>query len=236
MFRSVAHRILAGMILALCALAVQAAGASSPSEAGLRPPAEGAPAQWDGLVLKPSARADAVYVRPDADIKAYKTVMLDPVEVSFAREWDPNRGAARGARRVGAKDIQNIRDRVASLFQEVFREELAGGGYTLVDQPDEDTLRVTPAIVDLYIDAPVTTRTLNVKTYSTGTGRMTLVLELRDAVTGAIIARAIDAQAGRDQHTITVSNELTNPAEARRIFGTWARALRTGLDELRTGD
>jgi len=52
------------------------------------------PAEWDGLVRQPGTRLDAVFIRPDAEISAYRNILLKPAEVRFARNWDPNRGAA----------------------------------------------------------------------------------------------------------------------------------------------
>ena len=61
---------------------------------------------------------------------------------------------------------------------------------------------------------------------------MTLVAELRDSVTGEILARAVDARSGRSSGTWTVTNRVTNTADARRAIGIWATALRQGLDEM----
>jgi hypothetical protein len=63
---------------------------------------------------------------------------------------------------------------------------------------------------------------------------MTLVAVARDSVTGEFLARAIDTQTGRRTGTMQLASNVTNMADARRAFTTWARVLRTGLDEART--
>jgi hypothetical protein len=189
------------------------------------------PTEWDGLVRKPGTRLDAVFVRPDVEIPAFRSVMIDPVTVSFASNWDPNARTTSPSRRLDAGDIQAIQDGLATMFRDVFREELARGGYQLVDQPGPDTLRVTPAIVDLFISAP-DTMTPGSRTYTANAGRMTLVVELRDSVTGELLARAVDARGGRNTGTLSVTNRVTNTADARRAIGVWATALRSGLDDL----
>jgi hypothetical protein len=75
------------------------------------------------------------------------------------------------------------------------------------------------------------------RTYTASAGRMTLVMELRDSVSGELLARAVDRRSSRDTDVWTISNRMTNTAEARRAFRAWAAALRQGLDELarRTG-
>jgi hypothetical protein len=186
------------------------------------------PAEWDGLVLRPDTRLGAVFVNPDAEIVAYTSVLLDPLQVSFATNW-----ARRGqARRLNAADVAAIKDQLADLFQETFRAELARGGYALVNEPGPDTLRVTPAVVDLYITAPDTGFAGSARTYVVNSGRMTLVAELRDSVTGEVLARAVDTQSGRGFGTLTWTNRATNMADARSAIRIWASALRRGLDEM----
>jgi hypothetical protein len=195
-------------------------------------------AEWDGLVRQRDTRLDAVFVRPDTEgeIAAFSSVMLDPVSVSFARDFDPNRGTRSLARRVSADDLIAIQERLATLFREVFRAELAAGGYALVETPGLDTLRVTAAIVDLFVSAP-DTAIGTTRTYTASAGRMTLVMELRDSVSGELLARVVDRRTSRETGIWTISNRVTNTAEARRAFRTWAAALRQGLDDLaeRTG-
>jgi hypothetical protein len=92
-------------------------------------------------------------------------------------------------------------------------------------------LRVTPAIVNLFITAPADASVGRSRTYTANTGRMTLVVELRDSVTGELLARAVDTRSGRGGQ-MTWTNRVTNTADARQAIGIWASALRRGLDEM----
>ena len=188
--------------------------------------------EWDGLVRRPHPRLNAVFVKPDVEIGAFRSVMLDPVEINFAESWDPSRGTRRQASRLNANDIAAIKTGLADLFRETFRAELERGGYPLVDEAGPETLRVIPAIVDLYITAPDTMAAGRTRTYTTNSGRMTLVVELRDSVTGEILARAVDSRSGRATGMWNITNNVTNTADARRAVTTWATALRQALDEL----
>ena len=190
------------------------------------------PTEWDGLVLQPGTRLGAVFVKPDAEISSYTSVMLDPVQVSFARNWDPNRGGRSQSGRLNANDITAMKAGLADMFRETFRAELERGGYKLVDEVGPDTLRVTAEIVDLFVTAPNTMTAGRSRTYTANTGRMTLVAELRDSVTGEILARVVDAQSGRSTGTWMAASSVTNNADARRAIGIWATALRRSLDGL----
>jgi len=193
------------------------------------------PAEWDGLVRQPNTRLDAVFVKPDAEIPSYTSFILAPATVQFARNWDPNRGGRSMSRRLDAGDITAIKDSLATMLGDTFREELTAGGYQVVTEPGPDTLLVIPAIVDLYITAPETISAGRSRTYTANSGRMTLVLELRDSVTGETLARVVDGQSGRNIGIMTITNRATNTADAQRAIRTWARALRSGLDTLHKG-
>lgn len=190
------------------------------------------PESWDGLERVERRGLDQVFVRPGTDLSQYDKVMLDPVEVSFDRSWDP-RGSRIG---LETADPQAIRKGLASLAREVFREELeAAGGYELVEEPGPDVLRVRAQIVDLYINAPDIPRASATRTYVVNAGRMTLVAELYDSQTNALIARVVDRERGREYgiNELQIANAVTNTAEARRVLREWADILRNALDRAR---
>jgi hypothetical protein len=194
------------------------------------------PETWDGLNLKKVKGLDAVYVRPDVQFTPYKSVMLDKVEVEFAKNWakDVNNSGSPGFKnKPTAEDMQEIKDGLAELMHEVFLQELTKHGYTVVDTAADDTLHVRTAIIDLWVNAPETSDPGMTRTYTTSSGSMTLVLEARDGPTGQLLARVVDGRsdetaAGQFQWTTKASN--TNAA--RRILQDWARKLRESLDRL----
>jgi Protein of unknown function (DUF3313) len=190
------------------------------------------PTEWDGLVRQPGTRLGAVFLKPDAEIPSYTSFILAPATVQFARNWDPNRGGRSLSRRLDAGDVVAIKDNLSAMLGDIFREELTAGGYQVVTEAGPDTLLVIPAIVDLYITAPDTTTAGRSRTYTANPGRMTLVLELRDSVTGETLARVVDSQSGRSSGFMTITNRVTNTADARLVIRNWARALRSGLDGL----
>jgi hypothetical protein len=184
----------------------------------------------DGLQLVQRKGLDLLYVRPGATLSAYSKVMIDPVEVAFSKDWKPS------SMEVSARDREKIRTGVAEGFLEVFSKELQEkGGYQVVDTAGPDVLRVTAGIIDLYIEAPDTGRTSGIsRSWVVSAGQMTLVGELRDSESGAILARVADRAGGRDTGRMEWATGSSNRAEARRIMGQWASILREALDRARS--
>ena len=141
------------------------------------------PKTWEGLEQRPVKGLDLVYVRPGAQLQGYKSILIDtPVEVAFDRHWDPNEGVRSTTRRMSASDIQAIKTEMAAEFHKVFAEELAKGGYALVDQVRDDTLRLHAQIADVFINAPDRMEPGRVTSYTMESGRATLEPELEDVL------------------------------------------------------
>jgi len=195
------------------------------------------PDSWDGMPRVKRPGLDAVYLREGASLAKYKKVMLDPVEVSFDKNWDPNRRQT-GSNIYGGPgkiDAEAIRVDLGKLARKVTERELGKkNGYPLVDTVGEDVLRVHARIVDLYINAP-DSMTPGVRNYVVNAGEMTLVADLYDSQTNTLIGHVIDRQRGLETgpFDLQIANRVTNTAEADRILSMWALRLRRALDNAR---
>jgi len=189
------------------------------------------PKEWDGLARVKSKNLDHVYKLPEADFSGYKRVRLDPIEVEFDKNWKPNDSTRSPSQRLTNDDIEKIKQALAEEFRKVFTEELTKNGYPVVGESGDDVLRVSAAIVNLYITAPEKMTAGRSRTYTTSAGHMTLIAELRDSVTGKLMARAVDSVQGRDTGNFMITNSVTNMSSARTALTKWARVLREGLDD-----
>lgn len=187
---------------------------------------------WDGLELREQKGLDAVYVKPNVTFTAYKQVALDPVTVKFAKDWDPNEGSAERIRRFSKEDIEGIRTGIASEFEKVFKKVLTEGGYTLTELAGPDVLHVGAALIDIYITAPDEMTAGRSRTYTTESGRLTLVMEMVDSLTGETLARVVDKEEGTDIGVWQWTNRTTNMADLDSALRKWAMALRRGLDKV----
>ena len=185
----------------------------------------------DGLQKITVKGIDVAYARPGANLAPYKRIMLDPADVAFSKDWDPQKTGSR--MRLSEKDREEIRSGLARLFDKTFKEELEKGGYAVVDKSAPDVLRVTAGLIDVYINAPDVMTPGRSTTYVVNAGRMTLVAELRDSETGAILGRVADQREARDDMSLQMSSSVENSAEARAMIANWARILRSRLDAVR---
>jgi hypothetical protein len=210
---------------AVCAGLALAAGAFLPLTAAGKEQAK----EWDGLELRKSKNVAALYVRPEASLAGYKHVRLEPLQVQFDKNWDPN-ASRMGTNRLTKDDFERIKQGLADEFLNVTKGELARSGYDLVTEAGEDVLDVTPIIVDLYIAAPDKPYAGMSRTYTADPGRMTLVAELRDSETQQILARVIDPRRATGTGVFQITTSVSNLAAAAQIIQRWASALRQALD------
>jgi len=136
---------------------------------------------------------------------------------------------------VSADDVAMIRHGAASLFRAEFTRELEKGGYTVVESPGPDVLRVTASVVDLDIVPGSNPDPAN-RQYMVSAADMSLVSELRDSQSGAMLARAADRKRGRNQGNLQLTGQGALTAEARTAFATWAGYLREALDDARKSE
>ena len=121
------------------------------------------------------------------------------------------------------------------LFRAEFTRELEKGGYAIVESPGADVLRVAASIVDLDIVAGASADPA-AQQYIVSTADLSLVSELRDSQSGAMLARAADRKRGRNQGNLQLSGQAAQTDEARAAFATWAGYLREALDGARAAE
>lgn len=189
----------------------------------------------DGLVRTDVKGIQSVYKRPGVNLATYDKILLRPLIVEFAKNWQPERDGGSALYEMNPPDRERIKKDLADAFYDVSKRVLQEqGGYRFVTEPAADVLEVQPAIVNIFITAPDVSRDNPgiVRTYTANAGEMTLIAELHDSVTGQLLARAYDRREdNRDMWQWTTS--VSNTADARRVIGEWANQLRKALDASR---
>ena len=186
---------------------------------------------WDGLVEVNSPKMDVAFLLPGADFRPYSKVMLDQPEVAFQKDW-MRRINSGTTRRVTEEDAQKILSTVRSNTYDIFAEAFAKAGYTVVTEPGADVLRVRSGVVDLYVNAPDVGTSGFTRTYTASAGEATLVLELRDSTSNALLGRVLDRRETRGMPGI--NNSAANISEYRQLARQWAGISVKGLNNLRS--
>ena len=181
----------------------------------------------DGLVRIQSKQVDTVYAAKGLSLAPYHRVILDSVDLAFKLDWQKRHPE------VSESDIARIRSQGAAVFYEIFSFALSkDNGYALTAQPGPDVLRITASITELDVAAtPGSVGTQRM--YVVSPSDLTLLMELRDSRSGALLVRAIDREKGRSFGNLEVADSVSNSAEARRALEMWAGLLRGALDSAR---
>lgn len=212
----------------LATLAIAGCAAPTPS-IDTSPDAE---MTFDGLYPLKGTIADEAWSRPDIDLTQFSKIMLQGVGV----EYRPGGESGRTFTARSSVDHYEITERQKAAFEsimrEVFLEELAASEhFEIVTEPGPDVLLIRGALLDVVSFVPPELTGARDRVYLSRVGEATLVIELRDSITETILARAVDRRAAEDAMGLQESNRATNTAEVRRLARTWARLLRTRLDE-----
>jgi hypothetical protein len=193
------------------------------------------PTHWDGLVQVKPKRMDAVYLAPGADFRPYTKLMVDPTEVAFHKNWlkDQSRAGSRLTIQIDDQEAAEILQAARSNFSDIFNEAFTKAGYQIVTAPGPDVLRVSAGVMNLYLNAPDAMEAGRNRTYTANAGEATLVMEVRDSRSNALLGRVLDRRETMDTGTMQVANRVTNLSDFRSLFRTWSRNCVDGLEELK---
>jgi len=190
------------------------------------------PQEWDGLSLVKLKGLDAAYARPGVDFTIYNKIIIDPIQVAFAKGWDKEETFSK--RKLSAEQLEEIKGKIAKVAQEAFTDVLGDkGGPQVVTAPGPDVLRFSAAIIDVWPNAVDTMEPGRSYVFTTSAGSATLYAELRDSETGQLIGRVVDAREARNGGDFRWTNSVENAHEARVMVSDWARILRKRYEALR---
>jgi len=193
------------------------------------------PESWDGLVEVKPKKMDAAYLMPGADFRPYTRVMIDPTQVAFRKDWmkSVNQDRRELSRSITQEDADRILAAARSNFDDIFAEAFTKAGYPVVTAPGPDVLRVSTAVLNLYVNAPDLPSPGRSVSFTTEAGEATLVIEVRDSQTGALMGRVLDRRETRGTAGMQMSTNVSNVSEFRALFKQWAGITVQGMEELK---
>lgn len=214
-------------------LAVMLLAASAPSLAQPSEPDE----NWEGLVRVQSQTIEFVYLAPGADFRPYTKVMLDPSEMAMEKDWSlqPNGRDSTFRREADERQVVLALERAQKRFDGFFADAFTEAGFAVVRSRGADVVRVRVGVFDIDMETPEgnLVTTTERKTLSENAGRATLVVEVRDSVTNALLGRAVDRRIAGDTG-LWARSYRSHKVDFNRLFQRWADASAAGMVELRT--
>lgn len=185
---------------------------------------------YDGLYPVKGGTADEAWARPGIDISQYSKILLEGVGI----EYRPGGETRRPSMHMSNADHYEVTDRQRTRLTEVVRkaflDELGRSeNFSIVTEPGPDVLLIRGGLFDVVSYVPPEPIGRG-EVYLSSVGEATLVLEIRDSASGAILARAVDRRAAEQSFGLSESNRVNNASEVRRLARTWARLLRERLD------
>ncbi len=187
---------------------------------------------FDGLHRVKDGKADEAWARPGLDLSGYTKIRLQGAGIEYRPGGETGR-TWRARTSGGPYEVtENQKERLRTVLAEAFRDELGRSKrFTLVKESGPDVLLIRGGLLDVVSYVPPQSIS-RVDIFLNSVGEATLVLEIRDSITDAILARVIDRDAAKViGDTLQDSNRVTNTAQVRRLAKRWASALRKGLDE-----
>jgi len=191
-----------------------------------------APVGSDGLVQVPARTLDEVYVQPTLNLAQYRKVMVDPARFEFQKGWLKSINEQRDVQRWMMPDEQQrISTDAAAGLTDAVTAEFKGRGYEIVAAPGPGVLRLTPSATEVFLNAP-DTQSPGIQRYVThkDVGNATLNLEVRDSVSGALVARVVDQNTARENARFARTTDVSNQMWFGVLFAAWARNCATELE------
>lgn len=178
----------------------------------------------DNLRLVADRQLQRLYLAPGADLRNVTRVIIDPTSVTFRDNWvrDFNRTQRGGGRLTDAR-AEQIKNDVSTGMGDIFATAFRRGGFLIMQNPGPGIVRIQPHVVNLSITAPDIPTPGRSRTFAQDAGEATLVLEVRDSRTNALLARALDRRIAGGSRPF-LRNSVTNRADFRRLFELWARS------------
>lgn len=196
---------------------------------------ENADATFDGLVPITVEGLDKTWARQDADLSKYTKIMLEKAEIQYR----PTKAAAlqydKPLSQVEYPVSEEGKAFLEQLLVDTFKQELGKSEmFSLVQAAGPDVLKVRISLLDVVSMVPPE-RSEKSPIFLDSIGEATLVLELYDSQSNAILARATDRGAAESPAWKMTSSTAQTDPEVQELVATWASILRSELEAVKQG-
>ena len=185
---------------------------------------------FDGLHEVKNSASDIAWAMPGLDLSGFTKMMVQDAGIEFRPGGESGRSSFSRSSAGPFEVTEEQKARFREVVEEVSLEELGKSQkFALVNEPGPDVLLVRVALLDIVSFIPPEPIG-RADIYLNNIGEVTLVLELRDSITGAILVRAIDRDAIGDDDMMNRASRASNTADVKRLIRRWMSTLRERLD------
>jgi hypothetical protein len=185
----------------------------------------------EGLVRVDNSSFNFLYVRPNTDFSRYDAIKLEDAGIAYASEEERSR--LQTSRETEFPVPERAKRQIREIFAKAFISEMGKSRrFRLVDRVGPHVLLVRGALVDVvsFVPPEGLGRT---DVHTDGIGAATLMIEVSDSETRAVLARVEDRRiADRPGGNFEDSSPVTNARDVRQLAHQWAQLCRKRLDEV----
>ena len=171
-------------------------------------------------------------MRPGADFRPYTKVIVEKTQVAFRPNWLKDYNLNAPLNKVSPDDAARIMAAAQTNFDDVFRDAFRKAGYEVVTTTGPDVLRIISGVLDLDVNAPLGDTGVRT-TWIITAGQASLIVEVRDTVTNALLGRVADRRETQDLGR-QIATSATNIYDFRLLFTRWADICVRALGELKS--
>jgi hypothetical protein len=173
-------------------------------------------------VLSLPAAAIDVQFAPGADARTYKKVLIAPARVEFQPEFlNQVRTSRDPTMRLRPDEVRDLARDMGDDFSKALAEAFRKRGYEIVPAPGGDVLSISPALRNLYVNAPdAQTAGLN-RSYVREAGGALMVAEASGG-SGQRVASASEESTTSRSIDFEPANRVTNRFRFEAMFRAWA--------------
>ena len=192
----------------------------------------------DEMVESKKSRFKDAWVHPDADFTGYNQFMFAPTADWEFRDVGPAKSSRNSAYSSNSKNQYGIREEDRERFKqavsEAFMKEMQRSKkFEMVDTAGPSTILIKAAVRDIVSNVPPEYNGRS-EVYLASTGEATLVLELLDSQTGAVLAYVEDRRKIQPAGSNGTLNSFSMPSNSVTVWSDVKRWARSGASRLRS--
>ena len=177
--------------------------------------------------LTAQAAVDLQYER-GAKPATYRKVHIAPAQVEFHRDFVQDHTSPRSEARLRPEETRRLAADMGESLRRALDEALRARGFEIAASPGGDVLRISPALRDLYVNAPDGSTARMVRHYVREAGSARMEVQGSDP-SGARLFHASDQRTTTRIENFSRASDVSNRFWFDAMFRRWAEDFAAAL-------